>query len=55
LKDSVLLQTGKRHSELNLVSTNSLYEPICVVDNIGCPHNSVIVVQPRRDWAKEFC
>jgi hypothetical protein len=56
LKDSVLLQTGKRHKELNLVSTDHFYEPICVVDNIGCQAKSVlVVVGPHRDLAAEFC
>jgi hypothetical protein len=55
LKDSVLLLKGTRHQELTLVSTEHFYEPICVVDNIGCPDKSVFVVWPRKDWAAEFC
>jgi hypothetical protein len=55
LKNSVLILSTRRHWDLTLVSTEHFYEPICVVDNIGCPNKSVLVVRPRRDWANEFC
>jgi hypothetical protein len=55
LKDSVLLLTGQRHHELTLVCTEHFHEPICIIDNIGCPKKSVFVLRPRSGWAEEFC
>jgi hypothetical protein len=55
LENSVLILTGRRHKEVTLVSTEHFHEPVCVVDNLGCPNKSVLIVRPRRDWADEFC
>jgi hypothetical protein len=33
---------------------NSFVNPAFVIDNIGCPNNSLFVLTPRSEWAKEF-
>jgi hypothetical protein len=55
LRDSVMLPSTKKHNSLTSIPTDYFLDPVCVVDNVGCPNKSVLVLRPRRNWAEEFC
>ena len=53
--DSCLFFAGVRANGYNLVSTTAFKDTAFVIDNVGCPHNSVFVVRPTSEWATLFC
>jgi hypothetical protein len=53
--DSCLLGTGVRAKGYNLVSTTAFKDTAFVIDNVGCPRNSVFVIRPNSEWATLFC
>lgn len=55
IDDSCLLTTGLRSKTYNLVSTTAFVDTAFVIDNVGCPHKSVLVVRPNKEWAQLFC
>ena len=55
LDDSCLLCTGVRAKGYNLVSTTAFKDTAFVIDNLGCPRNSVFVIRPNSEWATLFC
>ena len=55
MADSCLLCTGLRAKGYNFVSTTSFKDTAFVIDNVGCPDESVLVVRPKSEWANLFC
>lgn len=55
MDDSCLLGTGVRAKSYNLVSTMAFKDTAFVIDNVGCPRNSVFVIRPNSEWASLFC
>jgi hypothetical protein len=58
--DSLLLSRGVREKDNNetpvyhLQRVDSFVRPAFVVDNIGCPRQSLLVLTPRSEWSKLF-
>lgn len=58
--NSLLLSSGVREKDLLKLDAfhfqwvNSFVDPVFVVDNIGCPKGSLLVLTPRSEWAKLF-
>jgi hypothetical protein len=55
MPDSCLLATGTHAKTYNLVSTTSFKDTAFVIDNVGCPRKSVVVIHPNSEWAQLFC
>jgi hypothetical protein len=55
MPDSCLLSTGVRTKAYNLVSTSSFKDTAFVINNVGCPHKSVVVICPSSEWAQLYC
>jgi hypothetical protein len=55
MPDSCLLSTGTRAMTYNLVNTTSFKDTAFVIDNVGCPRKSVLVIRPTSEWAQLFC
>jgi hypothetical protein len=55
MPDSCLLSRGIRAKTYNLVSTTSFKDTAFVIDNVGCPQKSVMVIRPTSEWPKLFC
>lgn len=55
MPDSCLLSTGTRALTYNLVNTTSFKDTAFVIDNVGCPRRSVLVLRPTKEWAQLFC
>ena len=52
---SLLLSRGVREKDtFHFQRVDTLLDPAFVVDNIGCPHQSLLVLTPRSEWAKLF-
>jgi hypothetical protein len=52
---SMLLSTGVREKDqYHFQRVDTFVEPAFVVDNIGCPQQSLLVLSPRREWAGYF-
>jgi hypothetical protein len=58
--DSLLLSSGKREKDeesnnvFHFQRVDTFVRPAFVVDNIGCPSQSLFVVRPRSDWSGLF-
>jgi hypothetical protein len=59
--DSLLLLSGTREKDkdnkddvFQLQKVDTFVGPAFVVDNIGCPRNSLFVVRPRSEWPNLF-
>jgi hypothetical protein len=57
---SLLLSKGAREVDAHLnhvfqfERVDSFIGPAFVVDNIGCPRQTLLVLTPRSEWAKLF-
>jgi hypothetical protein len=57
---SMLLSKGAREMDAHLnhvfqfERVDSFVSPAFVVDNIGCPRQTLLVLTPRSEWAKLF-
>ena len=52
---SLLLSRGVREKDVfHFQRVDTIVDPAFVVDNIGCPHQSLFVLTPRSEWANLF-